>query len=140
MTPRAIGGVVLMIFGLILIVYSGGDALANEAVKDIVFGIGILFWLLGSGALFFVSGSRASRNGVGALFVVVAILVFLFSTGEVGEFLKMGMLVLSIVTILTAFAFFATAGMIPAGGESFPMGSPQNIPPKMPVKEKKEEK
>mgnify|MGYP001106446094 CR=1 FL=1 len=138
MGARAIGAVILMIFGLILVVYSGGGALADEVGKGIVFGVGILFWLLGSVALFFVSGSRASRNGVGALFVFVAVLLFLFSTGEIQGFLRMGMLTLSVVTILTAFAFFVTAGMVPPSGESFPMGSPQNIPPKMPVLEKKE--
>ncbi len=139
MGARIFGGIVMMIFGLLFVLYGGKNPELLENLKYSLVILGDLLWIFGGLALYFGTSSKTGKAWVGGLLVIVALLAFLFFTGDVPILMKYGILVICVTTLIGAITLLIGAGLIPAPGQSFPMGSPQNIPPKMPVPEKKKE-
>ncbi len=139
MGARIFGGIILMLFGLFFVLYGGNTTTLEKNLRYTLVLIGDLLWIFGGIPLFFGTGSRQGKYWVGALMVIVALLAFFFFTGDIPELLKYGMLALSVASLVGAVALIVGAQMMPAPGATFPQGSPQDIPPKMPVPEKKKE-
>lgn len=139
MGARVFGGIIMMVFGLLFVLYGGSTTELDETFRYTLVILGDLLWIFGGVPLFFGAGSKSAKYWTGILMVIVALLAFLFFTGDISELLRYGILAISVASLVGALALIVGSQMMPAPGETFPMGSPQNIPPKMPVPEKKEE-
>jgi len=150
MAIRGLTGAILMIIG-IGFVLSGINPQVwdSPSLRWAVLAVGFSFWLIGSLTIFITSGRGTGTYWLGSIMIVIGLLSFL-AAASVSRALSQATVLLvelqrgtlfsfAVVSIIFGAFYMLMAAALPVPGTPFPQGSPQAIPPPMPVNEPRRE-
>jgi len=146
MVVRSLTGVILMIIGLGFMLSGANPELWDSpSMRWAVLAAGFSFWIIGSLVVFIVCGRGAGSYWLGGIMIIIGLLSFLGASSiraaisptmvPMAELQRSTLFSFAVVSIVFGAFYMLMVSALPALGESWPQGSPQRIPPPMPVKE-----